>query len=172
MPLFRLTKQNSIIDKLDVQNHHPIVRHFYPTKHTQRNSFIQHSAKCFRHQIESKGDNEHPCLKPRHIRNFLVGEPLTRTDNEAVDTQPLIHALHRTPKPIFSRTASRNNQLTLFQAFSKSTLKTRPPSSLILIASITSFTIKEQSMIWRPLIKENLFMTTPWPQSYKYNPQN
>jgi len=44
-------------------------------------------------------DKESPCRNPFSIKNSLVGEPFTRTENFVVEIHYCIHHLHREPKP-------------------------------------------------------------------------
>lgn len=46
-----------------------------------------------------KGDNGSPCLRLRLRWNSLEGLPLTRTEDDAIDTHSITHFLHNPSKP-------------------------------------------------------------------------
>ena len=105
--------------------------------------------------LNKKGESGHPCLNHFFKVNCRVGEPLTRTEMEAVERHGWIQALYLELNPIKDIIKLRYTQLTLLNAFSNSTLNKRPAKLLFLNQSIISIAISEQSKICLPLMKEN-----------------
>ncbi|KAM7468195.1 hypothetical protein LguiB_015757 [Lonicera macranthoides] len=76
--------------------------------------------------MNKNGERGSPCLNPLEAPNFPLGLPLTKTEKLTDVKQPLIHFLHLTLNPLFSKTSSKKFQSTWSKAFSKSILNTAP----------------------------------------------
>lgn len=102
--------------------------------------------------MKSIGDMGSPCLRPCSILNSLDGLPFMSTEGRAVDKIAWIHVVHFEPNSKWCIVFSRNFQLTVSNAFSKSNLSMRPLVCLFCMLCTTSFAIRIESVICLPLM--------------------
>lgn len=75
-------------------------------------------------RMKRMGESGSPCPRPLVAKNVTLGLPFTKIEKFVDDLNPLIHLLHRSPKPFASRISFRKSQSTLSNAFSISSFMT------------------------------------------------
>ena len=76
-------------------------------------------------KMKSKGEREQPCMMPHEALKNFEGVPLTKTVKFAEEIQAIIHLTPRRGMPIWIRMSLMYDQLTLSNAFTKSSFKMR-----------------------------------------------